>query len=453
MLGPLALWLILVARERDRWWQWTLAGGVMMVGYFAKPPVLPWIVLTLAWLAVDHARTRQWPLVLRRAGLFAAGLVVVLLPLVMRNAQVGAPLLSVTTRSAEALIQGNAVDAEPVGYGLPESQLSLLRRADGDTGTLIREILNDYDGQYGTLVYHQWQKFLYLFDVDELPNNMDIRYAERLSPVLAVLPGYGVLLPLGLAGLLLIWPALRRDPRQVSLVLLFFGALVATLIVPPVLGRYRMPLAPYWMLFSGYFVSMAWDQLQQQRAMRVALYALLLIACVIFQRAVVYNLLTFDRVLKGYQLAEFDLAQRIYTERSEPDRAADQLDIMLNEWHARGGGAFENELWTRYHEGQQRIDAVNRFIDHDQLAKAKAQLRKAEAAFNQSFDDQGQAYFDIAAIWRDLGETEPMARNLNKFLERNPDGFDAPIAKMWLEEAGVTPAPSVPSAPPASPAP
>lgn len=435
MLGPLALWLLLVARERDRWWQWSLAGVVLIVGLYAKPPALPWIVLALGWLALENGRKRRWASLGRQAGLLLAGVAVALLPLIYRNVEVGAPALSVTTRQAEALIQGNAVDATPVGYGLPESQLSLLRRADGSTSKLIGELLKDYHGGYAPLAHKQWQKWLYMFDVQELPNNFDIRYGKRLSPVLAWTPGFWLVLPLGLAGLLLIGPAVRREPWGFALTLLFFVGLLATITIPPVFGRYRLAAAPYWMLFAGYFVDQSLAFAARGRWRVLALDGLILLGCAAFQQVVVYDLLEFDRVQRGFQLAEYDLATRIYIERRQLDRAADQIEAMVTHWRAAGGDELPREPWMRYEEGHMRLDAARRFLDFNQTAKAHEQLLKAESAFEHAMKNEGQPFFEIATVWRNLGETDAMTRNLHKYLERQPNGFDAAIARKWLSDA------------------
>lgn len=92
------------------------------------------------------------------------------------------------------------------------------------------------------------KKALLVLSAYELPNNENYQYWQRAVPLLGWLPGFGLLLPLGLGGAVLI--ARRGEP---SVVLVAAGAAYAAgLVLVFVTWRYRAPLAlVLWPLAGG----------------------------------------------------------------------------------------------------------------------------------------------------------------------------------------------------------
>lgn len=451
IIEPTALLMLLLALRRDRWGFWLGSGGMLGLAYLTKPSVLILTCMVFAFLVVIHGLTWWRPAIgmlpralPRRAGLVLVGLVIVLTPLMVRNQIVGAPLLAVSTRGAEALIQGNAVDAEPVGYHRPESMADLLRYGNGDNKRMLLKLLENYEGDYGKFIRMQLNKWLYLFDVSELPNNVDIDFGRRISPVLRPLLNYAVILPLGLLGVLLAWRHMRRKPVAFGLVLLFLCTTMFALTIPLILGRYRMSLVPYWMLFGGWALHWLFVCLKHQHHRAVAAWVCGLALCVIFQQVVVYHTIQFDRLKMTFHAPEYLLSNEIYLDRNRFDLAADAVADMITRWKELGGGWIEDEDLLRMGELENRLKSAERFIEDGYPDAAREQLLKAEASFLSFEHDQGQPFFDIATKWRQLGETEHMRRNLLIYLERQPTGFDVPIAEQWLKEAQTPKAKSQP---------
>lgn len=441
IIEPVALLLVLLALRRDRWWLWMCGGGVLALAYQAKPSALILTVMTFAFLTAVHGLTLWRPAIglspralPRRAGLLLAGLVLVLMPLMIRNQIVGAPLLSVSTRGAEALIQGNAVDAEPVGYHRPESMADLLRYGDGDNKKMLSKLLADYQGDYGALLGMQLNKWLYLFDVAELPNNLDISFGQRISPILRPLLSYAMVLPLGLLGVFLAWRRMRHKPVAFALTLSFLLATMFALTIPLILGRYRMALVPYWILFGGWALHGLILRLRHRRYRAVVLWTIGLGLAVVFQQVVIYHTIQFDRLKMTFHAPEYLLSRQIHLDRNRFDLAADASADMIARWKQLGGGWIKDEDLLRMGELENRLKSAERMIEDGYPEAARQQLLKAETSYLSFPHDQGQPFFDIAAMWRKLDEPEHMRRNLHIYLERHPTGFDVPIAEQWLKE-------------------
>lgn len=85
----------------------------------------------------------------------------------------------------------------------------------------------------------------------EIPENLNYYYLKELMPFLKFLPGPALLLPLALAGMIL---ALPKSRRAVGTVWLPLFTLALPLCVRDPIGRYRLTLIPYFILFAGHWV-------------------------------------------------------------------------------------------------------------------------------------------------------------------------------------------------------
>ena len=87
-----------------------------------------------------------------------------------------------------------------------------------------------------------------MFMPTEVPENLNYCFLCDRIMLLDILPGPGVLLPLALAGMLLMLFKLRRAP---ALILLPILSLVFPLCVREPIGRYRLTLIPYFILCAA----------------------------------------------------------------------------------------------------------------------------------------------------------------------------------------------------------
>jgi hypothetical protein len=92
--------------------------------------------------------------------------------------------------------------------------------------------------------------------------------------VLRALLRYGLIFPLGVAGLAFSIPAWRRH----LLLYLYLGITIATLLISLPLARYRLPLATVLILYAGLAVIHLFDAGRARRWMLLAAS----VSCVVF---------------------------------------------------------------------------------------------------------------------------------------------------------------------------
>src|SRR5439155_11619670 len=104
---------------------------------------------------------------------FLAGLGLGFAPLVGRNIAVGAPPFSLSTRSIEAFIYGNAPGSAGFGWQLPPATRSILEQADGHLGTAVRLTLASYHGDWPRFLALQTLKLRAIFASYEATDNIN----------------------------------------------------------------------------------------------------------------------------------------------------------------------------------------------------------------------------------------------------------------------------------------
>jgi len=118
------------------------------------------------------------------------------------------------------------------------------------------------------------RKALLLLNAYEVPNNDNYQLLANHSPLLAALPGAGLLLPLGISGLLL---SIGRPGRRLTPLLIFLGSQTVAVIAAFVTWRYRLPITlVLWPLAALFVVRMAeWIRLWRPIPLATGVVALL----------------------------------------------------------------------------------------------------------------------------------------------------------------------------------
>jgi hypothetical protein len=137
ILEPLALVALYRARASGHIVDWGVAGAALGVAVMAKETIVLFVPLALIWVVLGSRSAIRQAAV--PAGAVLAGLLLILSPLVLRNALVGAPPFAVSNRAAEGIIEGNAADGFPIGLTHPASMKGILEASDGRLPAVIRE--------------------------------------------------------------------------------------------------------------------------------------------------------------------------------------------------------------------------------------------------------------------------------------------------------------------------
>lgn len=252
-----SIWLLMRLRDSGRRALAFGTGIVLAAGYLMRPVGLALLAGPLVLLLDPVARLvwRRWapPLV--------AGVVVGFSPFVVRNALVGAPLLTFSNRGVEAMVQGNHSGADPAFLTLPSNEVyrELMEAGSGSVPRALVATIGTWpeQGRVRWWLWHEGRKLLAIVRDYEYANNVNFYFFRRATPILAFLPTFGVVCSLGLVG---IWILVRRGRDRTAALLLGLaaGGLVGIMLLALAAGRYRLPLAMIGTVPAGVTLSTLW---------------------------------------------------------------------------------------------------------------------------------------------------------------------------------------------------
>lgn len=415
ILEPAAVLLLMRAADAGRPAAFATAGAVFGLAVLAKETAVLVLAAAGAWVA--HARRAARPVLALVLGAAAA-----LAPLVARNLATGAPPLAVSNRAPEGLVEGNAVGARLAGLAHPPSLCAILETARGSALVAGAEAVRTWPGAAGFLHFHL-QKARALLDPDEVPDNLDDAYVREVVPALRVLPGFGWVGPLALAGALA-WP--RSGATRGALLAALVAAAWIPLQLGPVVGRYRLSLVPWLLVACGVALATAqgaWQAGDRGRAARVALAAAA-------GAAMLHGPLRHPEVRdRGPRTQEPVLMARLWAERGAHDRAVAETDAVRARFAARGteepAGLADVAL-------THRVAFAHRLLDAGRRAEAERQAVRAEADAPRL--TAPRSHYNLGALWVRLGEAGRARAHLLRFLERAPDDPGAAHARTLLGE-------------------
>jgi len=309
-----------------------LAGLSVAVAVVINEAMTPLLLLApLALLAVGPGRTGRWK---DYAG-FAAGVTFGLLPVVIRNLIVGAPPFQIAVTGSVVLAVFNSASSDPLLFSArPENFAPVMNLG----GTGLIETLIACARSFSSMSDWAWFYLLKtagLVAPFENPDNVNFYYATTVNPWLALLPAYGVLLPLAVVGALLAWPSRQGSwwcfvPSPLCL----FAAMILSLP----LSRYRAVWAIHLMPFAGLALSRAFAWTRQREFMKLAGLALSLAAIAVVQLGVQQEVFWGARRAQSlvYRPVEFVLAARMEASEGRFADAAREMD-RLAELHPEPG--------------------------------------------------------------------------------------------------------------------
>lgn len=420
LVEPLVLLLLLRARTRERARDWLLAGATLGLGALIREAALLLLPVIGLWLGLEYRSEARR---MTRAGaLVLAGLLLALSPLFARNVAVGAPLLALSNRAAEGIIEGNAADGAPVGLAHPPSMRGILDRSDGRLWSVAAGTLETYHGDTRRFARLQFEKLRGLVDPWEVPSNHDFAYALEISPVLRFTLRYGILLPLGLAGVVV---ALRQWRRH-RLLALYGLATVLGLMVVNILGRYRLVLVPVLIAYGAagmvWWGRAAWTRQVARATAYVGLVSAL---------AVIQHLLA---PLAGYTpiLSEYAISAHIYAAERRFDRAVAEMERLQSRIGGNPGLA-QLAREASLGEANARAAWAAQLIEAGKAEEARQQLELATATYARHPDGDRPSGL-LGLVHLKLNEPEKAKVYFREFLERHPTAPGAERVRRLLSE-------------------
>jgi len=418
LLEPLALLLLLKARDLGR--GWILAGAAIGLAIASKETSLLLIPVAAIWLVYEF-RT-EWRHMLRAGVLVMAGMVAVLSPIYLRNAIVGAPILSLSTRGAEVAATGIS------NYGRSHGK-NLMERSQGRTISLALNLIQGYRNQWRVLRIRIANRLKQTVDAFENADNISFAYGQSVCPMLKFLPGYWMIFPLGMAGLLISLAKWRK-----SLLVFMYGfACLSSLFVTVVRARYRLTLSAVLIMFAAFALTKMAAAAKSRKYREFAIVAGLSAIFCLYQQSVSSSMAVDreDRI----RAVDYLAAARTYVQSERFDRAADEMSRLLKRARADANEAKNIPLY----EAEYHIFSARQFIQDKETGAARESLKNAQEVYDRASKPASYPYYEMGLAYMKLNDKTKAAESFRRFLEIEPTGSSADSVRKILSQIVGTP--------------
>ena len=288
------LLFLLIGRVHDeKWGRWLVAGMVSGLLGLSRENALVLVPVIALWLAISFTRT-SLQLRARWLGLYLAGVLLILLPVGLRNFAKGGEFQLTTSQLGPNFFIGNNAAADgtygSVRKAIQEAQLEgpdAKRLAERRAGrTLTPGQVSDYWLDQAVLYIRNhpadWlrllaAKWLMVWNKREIEDSDDFYIYQSWSGLLGLLGAvnhFGVLAPLFMAGLVLTVARWRNLWLLYAMIL----SMAASVAIFYVFGRYRFPLVPLMAPIAGVGLIEMAKLFKNKRWPRLAI-ALIVAAC------------------------------------------------------------------------------------------------------------------------------------------------------------------------------
>jgi len=424
LLEPLAMLVLLRARASGRVVDGLLSGALIGVATLTRETSLLLVPMAILWFVLEERGA--WRRAAVPAAVLILGFSLAMSPLLARNYLVGAPLLALSNRAAENLIEGNAADTFPVGLHHPLSMKGILERADGRLGTVILETLGTYKGDWFGFVRMQLWKLRGLVDPLEVPNNVGIAYGLEISPILRFMLRYGLIFPLGVTGFLLC----LKEWRQHLLLALYGLTTVGGLLITIIMARLRLVLVPILIIYGAAAAVRIYEAVRRKQWATVMTCLGLLLGIGVVQHGIMPFRELRDMPYYVIHHSDYFYSAKIYAAEGRPDRAVAELERL--QVKARQRPSFARQLYeTTLEEGDYRAQWAEQLIRAGKREEARRQADLAQAAF-ASHVNLSDAYFILGNLYLKLGEPVKAKALFGRFLELEPQGPKAEAARRLI---------------------
>jgi len=447
--------LVRAATGRDLRW-WLAAGLALGLAFLARGNAMLFVPLLLLWIALDRESPQRRRL--GNAAAVSAGILLALAPVTLRNYAVGGDLVVLNSQGGQNFYIGNFRGNDSGTYRKPPflrsspryEEEDFKREAEQATGRKMtpsdvssywwRRGLEEIRADPGHFLRHTLRKLQLLVNHHELADNYSFDFvAEAGAPMLRwPLPSYAALFPLALCG-----AVFARRRRGVVLLLAFWFAYAASLLMFFNLSRLRLPLVPLVIVF-GAFALVQIAQRLRARQLRAAVPALLFL---LLAYPVVYSDVVPDRRGNMYiNLAVRHIAvasehQRRATdllERGEELAALDALELARDE-RAQAEKSYRRGLEKmphnpRIHEGL-RVLVIIRIRNLVQLKQYGRAVLVAEQ-LTRAYPSHAPGYAWLGLAHAQLGHRDKSTKALERALELDPENTRARRELLLLRRSG-----------------
>ena len=274
-----SIFILLIAKDKNKNLPWFLSGVVMGLSVLAKDTTLLLIPLVIVWI---YFLKGSFDKSLKPILSYALGAFLIIGALTARNIIIGKDFVLTTYSGGMNFHMGNFRGAdgalkEPDFIRIdPEfEEIDSKREAERRTSRAmkpseisnfwyketVKEIMQDPSGFLNLLV----RKTGLLINRTGLSDNYQMAFFKRYSPLFKyALIGFWPIVVLGLGGIIFAFLVTRQYKKYGLLLIFFFGSSFL-LIIGHIIDRYREILVPELILFAAYFLCEIYDNLKKRR--------------------------------------------------------------------------------------------------------------------------------------------------------------------------------------------
>jgi len=440
------LWALAEARHRERLGLWLIAGFLCGLLSLLRENML---IVVIFLLFLTYRKQQGLSSAIKKGGIFLLGVIIVLLPVAVRNWKVGGLFLPTTFQGGVNFYIGNNPQAngsyQPIvpGKQIPAyERTEPIRIAEEEMGKSLSpmEVSNFWlkkslawaKSQPLDFIELQLKKLLMFWSWYEWPDAVDYYYVRKTSLVLKLpLAEFGGVFILAMLG---IWLARRQLSKLISIWLFILAWMVSTVIFF-LFSRYRLPCLPAIIILAAFSLAYLWEAWEKRKWQTGSVLSLLLAFSLVFPHCLGFQ--------PQLDLVHYNLAL-VYEHQGQIDKAAAHYQqaaaLNPNDFLSRinlGNLAARNNNWRQALTWYQQAAAIEPDSDGVQVNLGSAyialgDLTQAEIHLNKALAINPS---NIQAL-QNLTVLKAKRGDINKALELNSK--ESLRASPWL--AACTPA-------------
>ncbi|MGB2769450.1 MAG: tetratricopeptide repeat protein [Candidatus Zixiibacteriota bacterium] len=396
----LLILFLLRAKENPKFFRWFACGIILGLSAITRPNILVFVPFVWLWIFLVFRREKRFKAVLTYSASFLLGSILIISPVTLRNLIAGEDTVLIASQGGINFYIGNNENADGVSaifYKEDWQYRDFQQMAERESGKSLKpsDISNfyyrkgvDFYLENPSSAFKLLVKKLYLFwNRFEISNNQNIYFFSRYSSLIRILPlGFWLVGPLGLAGMILSMLALKRSKKvhsgkiadrrkRILLPILFTFSYMASVVMFFVTARFRLPVIPLLIIFSGFSLVWFFERLREKEVSLVRTFLLILAPFVLLTNSNAYHLRVGD-----FSQAHFSLGN-VYLKEGELDLALTEFNSVL----------ALNPGYNRAHLNRGMV-----FFRRGDLGKAEKEFL-AELELNP---DEAKAYNNLSAIYQ-----------------------------------------------------
>ena len=393
--------LTIRSRRIPAWASSLLLGALSGAGALGRPNLFFLLIAALpVWLIVRNRR--KWKGLLPAVS-FAAGACLLLAPPIIYNAQRTGQFVPVTAHGGINFYIGNRPGTSGV-YQPPDDMRADMRGLIEDARANVEADLGRRatDKEVSTYYFNRaaenikrdpagWlrllgRKLLLFFNGVEVPDVPNVFFCEESCGVLNVLVlPFLVIAPLGVAGFIVLW----RSGRNRSIVTIFLGCAVASVLLFYVNARYRLPAVPLLILCAAFFIAWTAREVSRNRWKHVAVMAAAAVA--------VFFFVSNRTIVRVNRSAAYAFLGNYYIDAGKEAKAAEAFTeaYRLDPYHAetminyarvlqkQGDSAKAADLYGRAYELMPRFPRLA--IEYGSVIEGLGQREAAKRLYREAY--------------------------------------------------------------------